>query len=731
MKDEKLPAFEDTEELPQVEALPSFEETEDITTIPSQKLAIPAEIKGAGIGAVVGAIPGLTAEVGGTIAEKVATARSPYTPEQLQLLVSEYDKLKAIEPKETMAKVGEQFSKQNRIINELEKQAYANLSEPISRQEYQKAVVSSSMPFTREVDVTTPEFLKAQEELTPVKQTIDPIIKQEADQLDKFASKKASEIIENKRKANLGTIPEEQLLVEYNQLKNQIKQTKEGFTFKPDMEKYLKDINKQAEREALSQESTKKSAIKKLQTPLARQFPELEGRLYSSAYGDVEKDVVKLLNKYKPGELLKGDDAYKLIRDIRQAVFTQDGDLRLGADAAKAAQRAIRDLVGSKNPEASALFEEMSEKITDLKKLEKTGYLKRDAKLPKESPEFIQFGQKEQKKIIQDIAPNLYKSGVDVSGDVAVRLAELKKTLPENLYKELELSVLKIAMDDPAKKATLSNFDLALAAVSPKFAGSKYLGNLISSPKGSLETYRIGKAIRKIAKPTTAIGATLGGFLGGAVSQAAEEAIDSETSGAEPTTISEDVSGQKFAPFWEERGFTPEEALQRAEISQFQEEYGTQPKTIQQDYPTNLALEGMSEITEAPEITAQREALQRQKQMLEESRRLREERRIETQKAKQLGALAPTYVEAPKSKVLKSDDPSEIASIAQAMQSGTDKASQEYSRVLSQVVNASPRERESILFGLNQQPAFRELVRKIKDQQKTEEETPLVIKGPA
>jgi len=666
----------------------SADDWQDISETPtmaaetiSQKSVIPSEVKATGIGALVGSIPGLTAEIGGTIAEKVATTRSPYTPEQIQLLASEYDKLKAIEPKETMAKVGEQLSKQNRIINELEKQAYANLSEPISRQEYQQAVVRSSMPFTREVDVTTPEFLKTAESLTPARQTINPITKQEADQLDKFASKKASEVIENKRKAGLGTIPEEQLLAEYNQLKEQIKQTKEGFTFKPNMKRYLEDITKQSQQEALSQESTKKAAIKKLESPLARQFPELEGRLYSSAYAGVEKDVANILDKYKPGELLKGEDAYKLVRDIRQAVFTQDGDLKLGADAAKAAQRAIRDLVGSKNPEASDLFQEMSQKITDLKKLEKTGYIKRDTKVSKEAPEFIQFGEKQQKKIIQDIAPNLYKSGVDVSGDVTARLSELKKSLPDNLYKELELAVLKIAMEDPKKAATLSNFDLALAAVAPKFAGSKYLGSLISSPVGSLQTFRLGKGLQKIAKPLALAGAAAGGLVGGIAAQAAEEALSPEPSGATP----------EMPEYWLERGIkSPEEQLQRSRLAGFKK--GLEERGYGEYQKTPSAYE-------KPEVKAYKEKV------------------MQTEK---LGALAPTYVEAPKTQVLKADNPAEISSVAQSMQSSPDKVSQEYSRVLSQIVDAPASQKEAVLFGLNQQPAFRELVRKLKDKQKTE-----------
>jgi hypothetical protein len=723
MAEEMLPAFEDTEEIPsanQSEMLPAFEDTEELSAIPSQKSSVPSEVKGAGIGALVGAVPGLTAEVSGVISEAAAKKMSPYTPEQLQLLSSEYKKFKTITPKETMAKVGEQFSKQNRVINELEKEAYANLSEPIARQEYQQAVVRSSMPFTREVDVTTPEFLKTAEQAAPKLQTINPIAKQEADQLEKFAVKKASEIVQNKRNSSLGTIPEEQLLQEYNVLKEQIKQTKEGFTFKPNMEKAIQDYNKELEESASMKELGKKTAMEKLESPLAKQFPELKGRLYSSAFADVEKDVVNILDKYKPGETLKGEDAYKLVRDIRQAVFAKDGTLKLGEDAAKAAQRAIRDLVGSKNPEASNLFQEMSQKISDLKKLEKTGYMKRDTKLSKEAPEFIQFGQKEQKKIIQDIAPNLYKSGIDVSGDVASRLGELKKTLPDDLYKELELAVLKIAMEDPKKAATMSSFDVALATVSPQFAGSKFLAKAISSPTGSLQAYRAGKALQKIAKPLGTVGAIAGGVLGGPLGafagEVAQEALDVEPSGALPTTISTDVQGQPFAPFYEEKGFTPEEAVKRAEISQFQEEYGTQPKTIQQEYPTNLALEGMSDIVESPQITSQRQSLQKQKQMLEESRRLRDERRLETQKVKQLGALAPTYVEAPLKQVLKADNPAEIASIAQSMQASPDRASQEYSRVLSQIVDAPASQKEAVLFGLNQQPAFREILKKLRGE---------------
>jgi hypothetical protein len=242
----------------------------------------------------------------------------------------------------------------------------------------------------------------------------------------------------------------------------------------------------------------------------------------------------------------------------------------------------------------------------------------------------------------------------------------------------------------------------------------------------------VGKVAKsKLGKALPYVAGALAGGIPAVAGEIAGEALDSTTSGALPTTISTDVQGQPFAPFYEEKGFTPEEAVKRAEISQFQEEYGTQPKTIQQEYPTNLALEGMSDIVESPQITSQRQSLQKQKKMLEESRRLRDERRLETQKVKQLGALAPSYVEAPLKQVLKADNPSEIASIAQSMQASPDRASQEYSRVLSQIVDAPASQKEAVLFGLNQQPAFRELLKKLKDEKETEEEVPLMLKGPA
>jgi hypothetical protein len=184
MKEETLPSFEETEELPsfeQTEALPAFEDTEEevtsvseITTPSKAEGLLPSEVRGTLTGAAIGATPGAITEIGGALAEKVAEARSPYTKEQLKNIYENYNLLKTLEPSEVMGQVGEVFSEQNKLINQLEKEAYSKLKEPITKQEYESSVIKSSLPFTREVDPSTSEFLKAKEELTPTLQTTNP-----------------------------------------------------------------------------------------------------------------------------------------------------------------------------------------------------------------------------------------------------------------------------------------------------------------------------------------------------------------------------------------------------------------------------------------------------------------------------------------------------------------------------------------------------------------------------
>jgi hypothetical protein len=58
----------------------------------------------------------------------------------------------------------------------------------------------------------------------------------------------------------------------------------------------------------------------------------------------------------------------------------------------------------------------------------------------------------------------------------------------------------------------------------------------------------------------------------------------------------------------------------------------------------------------------------------------------------------------------------DISKLSENLSMSNDKAAQEYARVLNQISGSSEQQKQAVLYSLNQQPAFRELVRKIKGQ---------------
>lgn len=77
----------------------------------------------------------------------------------------------------------------------------------------------------------------------------------------------------------------------------------------------------------------------------------------------------------------------------------------------------------------------------------------------------------------------------------------------------------------------------------------------------------------------------------------------------------------------------------------------------------------------------------------------------------------------PKSMAYKgftSTKPEEIAQLSESLAMSNDKAAQEYARVLNQITSSSEQQKEAILYSLNQQPAFRDLVRKLKAEKAEE-----------
>jgi hypothetical protein len=473
------------------------------------------------------------------------------------------------------------------------------------------------------------------------------------------------------KSANMGMMPEEQLLDTYRKTKQGLLKSKEGFGFVPD----AKAAQAALDQESLDVENAaqmgRQGAIEKFQTPLAEKFPEMKGKMFKSAEAVNEGDIGKVLSQYAVGEKLTGDEPYKLVKKIRAMAYDKNDNLRISGETARAVQKQLRDLVGDKNPEASELLQSMSQDIKQIDRLEKAGYVKRDLDVSKGSDEFLNFGEKQQQNVLKDIAPNLYSNKVAISDDVAGRLVELKKVLPEPLFKEMELAALKQAMKSPKNQLNLSGFEVAFAAMRPAMASINIGKKALETAEGSLSAFRGAKALQRAgqtlakgSKVGAMVGGVLGGPLGAMASEVAQEALDVEPSGATPD----------MPDYYLEQGIRdPEEQVQKARLSSFKEGL---PNQGQPQTPGPY---------DKPEIQANRERMQANK------------------------ADKKNYVEKQ-----ESTDANDIQGLINSFQGMGDRASQEYSNVLSQVLDAPDGKKEAILFGLNQQPAFREMLRRAK-----------------
>lgn len=195
---------------------------------------------------------------------------------------------------------------------------------------------------------------------------------------------------------------------------------------------------------------------------------------------------------------------------------------------------------------------------------------------------------------------------------------------------------------------------------------------------------------QKVAKSSfgRAIPMAAGGLIGLGV-QAADEGLQSEPSGALPTEV--DTLDRRDAPisdntmadegikstYWFEKGVRdPWEQVQRARLSSFKEGLPNEGKS---QIPSRFA---------TPEQTKRYE---------------------DTLKAKKAGTLKENYVEK-----FESTELADIQNFVNFLQGSDDKASQEYSRVLSQLQDKPEREKSATLFALNQNPLFRQLAKKFK-----------------
>jgi hypothetical protein len=582
------------------------------------------------------------------------------SPEQLKAIKQNFPAFRATDPIAEMNKLLEAARGTNVGVNQMYSEAEKLLADKVITPDEYKGIVERAVLEQNQYD--QPTFAKpiSQSEvsktLQPSIESTQEIIKSKEEKLLKeFAELKAREAVAQESQKSLGQLPKETAEQITKTTKEQILQNPQAFDFKGVPSSEVLPIFEQERGKLISGK----------ETSLAKEFPSLKG---TSIVPAEEKAFQKILGMPSKADI-PGNRLQEMLREFRDIGFTEQG--QLSDKPAAAMSTKVREKIAEMSPEAGKLMEAENVELNKLESLEKAGYVKREGAGLKTS---VEMTDAQRNKLIKDLA-TVYDSASPT--DVVENLQTLKDYLPEVEFKKLQLAGLKLAekRGGGVDYINANKINAILQSITKRSVarGVATLPEAVTSalPLTSMATKMIGKGAFK-ALPV------LGAGIGGIAAQAAEEALDPETSGATPD----------MPEYWLERGVRdPEEQTQRARLASFKQDLPEAPSEI----PSRF---------EAPEVR------QRKEQALA---------------AKKVGALAPTYVEASKSKVLKTDNPVEIASITQAMSAGTDKASQEYSRVLSQVQNATPSQKEAILFGLNQQPEFRRLVRKAKGEQNTED----------
>jgi hypothetical protein len=690
--------------------------------------------------------------------EKLATTLGGLTPDQVSYLQQNYKSIeggKGISQEsvdEVYSNLENLFKQKNIQANQARKLAEESLDVPLTKGLMEEAASQALPKVMDKINPKSETFNKVLEERTRNKvdfeiNRLNNLLEQkkqvviDASEYAQSKAEKAAEIAVKKAtpKKKLGLVKES--APDLNSIANKAfeeelqKALPEQNKIQAEAVKDFNNYNKQiADLKNEYYQSTnimpdvKKQLIEEKQTKLAKKYPSLKG------YEDVKglgQDIQKLTAPYSEITQLEGGRAAEELRNIRGKAFGKTPEVK--DEAAKVFAEELRQLLAPEGSASDVEYKRVSNLLNQLKQAETEGFITRktgevipgnldlgeeDLLISKFKPESVEIGQKEQQFIKQVLNP----SKADLQNIDVVRGRETLENLINNpkMLDEVKQAAIKQGLLDPKKAFKFGPVDalrLTLAGGSaatglglfPTVLAGAYEGvKYAKTPEGAYKlatlTPRVEDVVSGVASKYPKTSKVVGGVaklglkaipfggaaIGAIAAQAAEEAASPEASGATPN----------MPEYWLERGVRdPEEQRQRAMLASFRE-----------------GLPAQGTMYETPSPYAKPEVKQYKEQVMA---------------AKKAGALAPTYVEAPKTQVLKADNPAEIANIAQSMSANTDKASQEYSRVLSQIVNAAPREKESILFGLNQQPAFRELVRKIKDQQKTEEETPLMLKGPA
>jgi hypothetical protein len=446
-----------------------------------------------------------------------------------------------------------------------------------------------------------------------------------------------------------------------------------------DKTELTKKLNEVSKKDITAE--TTEELIKQSETPLANKYASAKGlepkeSINETAINKMLEDITDVTSK-------KGREAFDFLRNLSAQGW--DKNSGINSELAAKVREKLRAQLAPLGTKSDEKFKEVNKLLTELEAAEQAGFIERttgqidtstlEGKISKFSPESVKIGQSEQQFIKRVMNPST-KDLQNVDIQEGRKLLDTLVADPVLLDK-VKQAAIKMDLLDPTKAMKFGATDAfrfmigaGIGQIAPivGYEGVKALktptGSYQAATFGSRLAEKIPQSLKTTAKvlgPLAGVaGAAAGGYFG--YQEAKEEGLP-------------EIAAIPYAAF---------EAINPVPISPIQAkkamEYSAQErsKKIAQNYQVS------------PE---EMQKMQKRQSFIED--------------------ILPEWMTNKQYK-LKADNPEEIASMAQAMQSGTDKASQEYGRVLNQIIDASPREKESILFGLNQQPAFRDIIKKLK-----------------
>jgi hypothetical protein len=663
---------------------------------------------GATVGGAVGYGTGKLAQTAlQSIPKAITTAASafgPLTKEQLMSVKEAYlpqvgeeiSKWQALSEPGSVAKTVKEsyitpMSEIDKAANQARLESLSSLKNtPISQSEYRK--IGEDIAYKDTFPIQESKIAKDVAEQSDIlhAQTQEKIKKDleknKISQLDEFINNKTEEEINKIKTLSMGQLePDAEEKIRANiRLNIKANPAAAGFEPKPDVVSMMNEYKDLSLKTSNLPSEVSKARSPKLAT---EDMPSLAGRTFKES-GETKlaevKDILKLFDTENL-DVIPGDVAWEDLQKIRAKAYNKEG--KVTAETADEFQEGLRKLIKDKNPYASQLMEKSSKGTEQVQKGAERGFYSIDPKKAFGDIDRLKMDEASMKELSKAMTFDLKRAGSD---EPVETIKYLKTVLTPEQFKSLDLATIRHAVNQGKDLYKPSGRQIATTVANPSYGATEALVSALGSPKTQVKLATIPESIiqnypkisalaKGAVKHAPKIGVALGAGLGSLAAFAAEEGLDSETSGANPETIEQVAQvpylPEESAPYWEEKGVPREEGIQKARLASFKSTSPgfNLPKPTPSPYSSEAQKRYGSDVA----------------------------------KAEREGKLEKNYVE----KLTPKDD---LQGLMNTLRSFDDRASQEFSNVLQGLADSTDSQKEAVLFTLNQQPAFRQAIKKAK-----------------